>query len=108
MRFVEMAKRKKSRGEKSAAIRDYRSKNPNAKPKEIAENLNKTGMNITPQYVSTILSNDRRGRRPVGRPRKVAAEGAFDHLLAVKKLVTEVGSVKAAQDAISQYSKLMA
>ncbi len=107
-----MAKRTKTRGEKSAAIRDYKTNHPNAKPKEIAETLNQSGLKVTPQYVSTILSNDRRGRRtvgrPVGRPRKSGAGGAFNHLLAVKRLVSEVGSVQAAQDAISQYSKLIA
>ncbi len=116
-----MAKRAKSRGEKSKAIREYRDQNPGAKPKEIAQQLNLSGLSITPGYVSTILSNDKRGgkveKRRRGRPRKemVAAVGkpaaksvSFDDLQAVKKLIDKVGSVEAAQNAISQYSQLMA
>ena len=112
-----MAKRAKRRGEKSAAIRDYREKNPGAKPKEIAEQLNQLGLKVTPGYVSTILSNDKRGEKAPkarrGRPRRQpaaasAVEFSFENLLAVKNLVDKVGSVEAAQNAIAQYSQLMA
>ncbi len=105
-----MARRSKIGGSKSKAIREYRKDHPDSKPKEIAENLNQAGYKISPQYVSTILSNDRnkvskgRGRRRVG----ISAGSSIDHLLAVKKLVNDVGSVEAAQQAIAQYSKLMA
>ena len=116
-----MAKRAKQRGEKTKAIREYRDSHPGAKPKEIAEQLNLTGLSITPGYVSTILSNDKRsgkvGKRRRGRPRKdsvpvasksVDKSASFENLLAVKKLIDKVGSVEAAQNAISQYSQLMA
>jgi hypothetical protein len=111
-----MAKRSKKGLSKSAAIRDFRKDNPNAKPKEIAENLNKAGHKVTPGYVSTILSTDRkkgkgkRGRRRIAATRGVrsVAAGPLQNLLAVKRLVSEVGGVEAAQEAISQYSKLMA
>src|SRR5262245_42152671 len=104
-----MARRSKKGSSKSAAIRDYKAEHPNAKPKEIAESLNKAGHKITPQYVSTILSNAR--NRPNGNRRRRAVNvtsSSLDHLMAVKKLVNEVGSVQAAQVAISQYSRLMA
>jgi hypothetical protein len=107
-----MAKRSKKSVSKSAAIRDFHKKNPNAKPKDIAASLNQSGFKITPQYVSTILSNARtkksgRRRRAVVRASNGSAT-SFHQLLAVKKLVAEVGGVKAAQDAIDQFSKLMA
>lgn len=103
-----MARQSKKGASKSAAIREYRSTHPDAKPKEIAESLNQAGHKITPQYVSTILSNDRskgtKGRRRGG----IAASSSIGQLMAVKRLVGEVGSVKAAQQVIAQYSKLMA
>jgi hypothetical protein len=109
-----MAKRAKKRGEKTQAIRDYRTSNPNAKPAQIAEELNKVGLSVTPQYVSTILSKDkktgkgkRRGRPP-GRKPAAARTASFDNLLAAKKLVEKAGSVEAAKSAIAQYSELMA
>jgi len=104
-----MARRVKKSGSKSAAIREYQSANPDAKPKEIAENLNKSGFKITPQYVSTILSSARKKRNGNGRRRRPVEIGSsLDHLLAAKKLVREVGSLEAAQQAISQFGRLMA
>lgn len=102
-----MAKRSKKGGSKSAAIREYRRTNPEAKPKEIAESLNQNGFKITPQYVSTILSNDRK-KNPGGRRQRAGEAASIDQLLAVKKLVNAVGGVEAAQQAIAQYSRLMA
>jgi predicted transcriptional regulator len=104
-----MARRMKKKLSKSAAIRTYTSSHPDAKPKEIAENLNQSGYKITPQYVSTILSNDRKKGPSVRRRRAIVVGSAsIDQLLAVKKLVNEVGGVQAAQHAIAQYSRLMA
>jgi hypothetical protein len=107
-----MARRSKKGASKSAAIRNYKKDHANAKPKEIAESLNKAGYKITPQYVSTILSNARKstGGRRGRRVRSVAVSSvpSMDHLMAAKKLVSEVGSIQAAQQAIVQYSRLMA
>jgi hypothetical protein len=105
-----MARRSKKGASKSAAIRKYKTEHPNAKPKEVAESLNKAGYKITPQYVSTILSNARKstGGRRRRRAVSVSAVPSMDHLMAAKKLVSEVGSVQAAQQAIVQYSRLMA
>lgn len=104
-----MARRVKKGASKSAAIREYHEKHPNSKPKEIAENLNQSGFKITPQYVSTILSTSRKRKNGNGRRRgKVSVGSSLDHLMAAKKLVSEVGSIEAAQMAIAQYSRLMA
>ncbi len=104
-----MARRSQKGVSKSAAIRGYRENHPDSKPKEIAENLNQSGFKITPQYVSTILSNDK-NKAPRGRGRRgrIGVGSSIDHLLAVKRLVNDVGGVEAAQQAIAQYSKLMA
>lgn len=105
---VAMARRSKKGASKSAAIRDYKTDHPDSKPKEIAESLNQAGYKITPQYVSTILSNDRTKTSNGRRRRGIGASPSMDQLLAVKKLVNEVGGVEAAQQAIAQYSRLMA
>lgn len=103
-----MARRARKGASKSAAIREYIKNHSEAKPKEIAESLNQSGYKITPQYVSTILSNDRKKSSQGRRRRAVGSRSSIDHLMAAKKLVIEVGSVQAAQEAISQFSRLMA
>jgi hypothetical protein len=104
-----MARKSKKGASKSAAIRDYKSAHPDAKPKEIAENLNQAGFKITPQYVSTILSNAR-GKSGQRRRRRggIGATSSIAPLLAAKKLVVELGGVEAAQKALAEYGKLMA
>lgn len=102
-----MARRSRKGVSKSAAIREYKAKHKEAKPKEIAANLNQAGYEVTPQYVSTILSGDQRKANGSRRGPRVV-RSSFENLLAAKKLVSEVGGVEAAQEAIAQYSKLMA
>lgn len=118
-----MAK-KRSGPSKSQAIRDYYDANPKAKPKEVAEELGKQGVSVTPQFVSTIRSTSkkkkkgtgRRGRPPgTGRktastPRKSSAssnEVSVDSLVKAKKMVDQVGSVDEAKAALDALSKLM-
>ena len=111
-----MAKRKvsgKSRN-KSAAIRDYKSKNPKAKPREIAKELNRRGVKVSAQYVSTILSTARRQEgetRRRGRPSNVAINSrhlSVEDLILVKKLIAKTGSIKAAKRAVDVYAELIA
>ncbi len=45
---------------KSEWIRDYMEDNPDAKPKEVAQAATEAGLEVSPQYVSTIMSNHRR------------------------------------------------
>ena len=105
-----MARTSKKGVSKSAAIRNYKNQHPTSKPKEIAAELNRSGFKITPQYVSTILSGARKASRKGVRKQQpvVARHSSFERLLAAKQLVTSVGSVEAAQEAIAQYGKLMA
>ena len=117
-----MAKKKSATTmSKSGAIRDYASNNASAKPKAIAEALNKQGYKVTPQYVSMILSNDRRkggktsGTR--GRRKKVAAvaappaakgkEVSMADLLAAKQLIQSTGSLAKAKAALDAYTNLV-
>jgi hypothetical protein len=93
----------------SAEIRKYVAANPKAKPKAVAEALTAAGIKVTPVYVSTIVSNDRRksgkGKR---RGRKAAAKGdLFANLLQAKKLVDKLGGIDAARAAIDTLAKIM-
>ena len=104
---------------KSAAIRDYRASHASAKPKEIAEALNGSGYEVTPQYVSMILSNDRKKSgtskkrgRPAGSKAKPKAstssqQVSMDDLLSAKQLIQSSGGVEQAKAALAAYEKLI-
>lgn len=110
-----MAK-KSSGGNKSSAIRKYKSENPDAGPKIIAEALNKEGLKVTAGFVSTVLSNDkkrsgqggRRGRRR-GRPAASGRGGdvAVAQLIQAKKLADQMGGVEQARQALDALAKLL-
>lgn len=125
---------KKSGGpNKSQAIRDYYGANPDAKPMEVAAELGKKGIVVTPAFVSTVKSTTmgksakksarksakkstasakkstgaKRGR-PVGSTNKTTSnEVSLDSLLQVKKIVEEMGSVQDAKNALTALEKLM-
>ncbi|MCC9643481.1 hypothetical protein LOC71_14445 [Rhodopirellula sp. JC740] len=123
---------KKSGGpNKSQAIRDYYTANPSAKPMEVAAELGKKGIDVTPAFVSTVKSTTmgksakksarksaakspaakktgaKRGR-PAGSTSKAASnEVSLDSLLQVKKIVEEMGSVQDAKNALTALEKLM-
>ena len=106
-----MAKKTTS-GTKSAAIRNYKTANPSAKPKEIAEALSKSGEKVTSAFVSTVLSNDRRrGKKRKGRvgrkPGRPAAASGFDSLVQAKKLADQLGGVAKAQAALDALAKIL-
>jgi hypothetical protein len=110
---MNMAKKSKSGANKSQTIRDYKAANPNASPKEIVEALGKTGLAVSPQFVSTILSNakkkggkpGKRGRKP-GRPIAVPVDN-LKQLILVKKLVDQMGGVEKAKAAVDVLAKLL-
>ena len=106
-----MARRKggRSNQNKSQAIRQYKTDSPDAKPKEIADVLAKKGFDVTPQYVSTILSNERRkhGITNGGMAMLGSSRFSVDDMYLAKQLVGNTGSVKAAKQAIDCYSKLL-
>lgn len=69
---------KKSSGpNKSQAIRDYYSANPDAKPRQVVDALKEQGVEVSAQFVSTIRSKqlsapEKKSGRGVGRPKKTA------------------------------------
>lgn len=105
---------KKSGGpNKSVAIRTYKSAHSDAGPKAIAEALGKDGIKVTPQFVSTVLSNDRRksGKtRRRGRGGKAGAprgDRSFARLMQAKKLAEQMGGVEQARRALDTLAKLL-
>jgi len=110
-----MAKKAKSGPNKSLEIRNYKEANPTASPKEIAEALNKSGLSVSAQFVSTVLSNakkkggkvGKRGRKPGRKPAAATAGGNYDHLIKAKKLVEALGGVDNARSAINALAQLL-
>lgn len=124
-----MAKRS-SGPNKSAAIREYLDKNPEAKPREIVDALKAQGVDVTPAFVSTIKSKSggaaapkkRRGRpaRAASAPRTQRATSqpaagraasandkvSVDSLIRAKKLAQELGGVDKARAALSALEKI--
>jgi hypothetical protein len=104
---------KKSGGpNKSDAIRKYKAHNSGAGPTAIAEGLSKDGIKVSPAFVSTVLSNDRRkgrkgrrGRRSGGR--RAAGSRSLGNLLLAKKLAERMGGVDAARQALDTLAKLL-
>lgn len=103
-----MPKKAKSGPNKSVAIREYKAANPEAKPKQIAEAL--SGLNVSAQFVSTVLSNDKKkgkGAKRGPKPGSKAATTDLQSLLHAKKLVTQLGGVDAARAAINALAQLL-
>jgi hypothetical protein len=104
-----MARKAKS-GNKSAAIRDYKAANPTASPKEIAEALGKSGMEVSAQFVSTVLSNakkkggkvGKRGRKPMAVPMD-----NIQQLIQVKKFVDQIGGLEKAKAAVNALAQIL-
>ena len=110
-----MARRAKSEVNKSQAIRDYITANPKAKPKDVVTALSEQGVTVTPAFVSTLRSNDKRkgrkgpGRR--GRPAgstKSASSVGIDSLVQAKKLIDKMGGINQARQALDALSKILA
>ena len=65
-----MAKTSAKKPPKSAAIREELKKSRNGSPTEVAEKLNKKGVQVTAAYVSTIKASDKRKAKSGKRGRK--------------------------------------
>jgi len=114
-----MAKKAAAGPNKSAAIRDYKSKHADAGPKEIAAALVGDGVKVTAGFVSTVLSNDKRrgrkGRRKPGpkpgRPSAGRAKGqagdALSKLVLAKKLSDQLGGVEQARAALNALAQIL-
>jgi len=88
---------------KADAIRSHLSDDPAASPTTIAEALKKAGYkDVTPQYVSTIKSMDK--RKGDGPTRRGKLTG--DELVAAKEYIGQLGGIGRAREAIEILQKL--
>jgi len=98
-----MARKAKSGTNKSAAIREYKAANPTASPKEIAEALGNSGLAVSAQFVSTVLTNAKKKRGKVGKrgrkPMAVPVDN-LQQLIQVKKFVDQIGGLEKAKSAV--------
>lgn len=112
-----MAKKAKGGPNKSSEIRNYKAANPTASPKEIAEALGKTGLSVSAQFVSTVLSNDKKRGGKVGKrgpkPGRKAASasrgggGNIEQLIKAKQLVDQMGGIDNARSAINVLAQIL-
>ncbi|MDX1945901.1 MAG: hypothetical protein SFU86_10930 [Pirellulaceae bacterium] len=102
---------KKSGGpNKSLAIRTYKEDHADAGPKEIAEALGKSGVKVTPQFVSTVLSNAKKkgGKGRKGKKGGKSTDGAstLANLIQAQKLAAKMGGIENARAALDTLAKL--
>lgn len=90
-----------AKGNKANAIRKYKAENPSAGPSAISEALKKQLPGVTPQYVSTILSMD---KRKSGATKTGAL--TVDDLMKAKEFVEHIGGVSRAKEALEKLVKL--
>ena len=88
-------------GAKSAAIREYLSQNPAAKPKEVVEALKAKHLKVSAHMVS-VLRGKKKGRRASSNG-KISA----DTLIHAKSMVDRLGGIAQAQEALSVLAKLL-
>jgi hypothetical protein len=105
-----MAKKAAAGPNKSAAIRDYKKHHRKARPKEVAEALNKEGLQVSAAFVSTVLSNAKRRRRKGrrGDARKGGRSGdAYTTLVQAKKLSDQMGGIDKARAALDALARIL-
>lgn len=107
-----MARKKNEGSNRSQLIRDYKTANSEVGPKAIAEAMaTDHGIEVSPQYVSTVLSNAKKKGGKIGRPgrRAGSSEASLDHakLIKAKELVTLMGSAANARAAITLLDRLL-
>lgn len=115
-----MAK-KKARGNKSQAIRDYLASNPNATAKEIVPALKKQGLTVTAGLVNNVesTSGPKRGRKKRGRKKSGRKKGpararrttgssrlSLADLQEAKRLADQLGGVQEARAALEALEEL--
>jgi arginine repressor len=107
---------------KTQAIVEFCKQNPTAKPKDIAEALEKQGIKVKPQYISSIRTKFGLTKRARRKGRAAAAAGAqeaktakatprkaavaYESLVEASKFVKSVGDVETARQALDAFAKL--
>lgn len=95
---------KRAKQTKADVIRELMAETPDASPSVIAEAMKARGFkDITPQYVSTIKSMDKRKSRGGSRGGQLTA----DDLLAAKDFVRQMGGRGRAVEALNNLEKLV-
>jgi hypothetical protein len=95
---------------KSQAIRDFLTANPNMKVKEVVDALGKTGLKVSDNLVYNIkgrLKEKRRRKAHVVKAAKAAATTAFSNSTSIKTdAITMIREVKALAKKAGGYAKL--
>lgn len=109
----QLVRRKRTAGiNKSEAIRQTAKSLPKpVRPRDVIGALQSQGIEVTSGQVSTVLSSmgmkrRRGGRRKAAVVETVASTITLGSLLAAKKLVSQLGSVDAAKQAVDALAKL--
>ena len=104
---------------KSEAILKYYKSHPGVKPRQIVAALNRRGLDVNAQYVSTILFNHRKRSSGVEdtqddagvAPKKVGLNAtgvSAREIMLAKQLVKQSGSIGAARKALEMYGDIIA
>lgn len=94
----------KAKVNKSQMIRDALEAHPSKSPVEIAEVLKGQGLNVLPQYVSTIKSNFKKKKKGKGKAAKrkvAAASNSLEAVGAAVEFIKAAGGLEQAKAAIS-------
>ena len=99
-----MAKKKRDTSvNKTAEVKNYAAANKGAKPQAIAEALKAKGVNASPGYVSSVLSNVKRKRKSPGRKKSAAASNGavtVDSIIAAARFIKSAGGIDNAKAAL--------
>ena len=102
-----MPRKPKSAVNRSQAIRDYLAANASAKTAEIKEALAKNGIKVSDSLISAVKYKKPKGKRGKKRGRPAGAANvasvdsiSVDSLVAIAKVVKQVGGIDVAAKAI--------
>jgi len=113
-----MARKKSKDVNKSQAVRDYLSENPDATASKIIPELAKRGINVSPALVSQIKQRLKKSGNPTAPEKRAGAKKTMrnesrsgsdltaDKLVEAKKLVEELGGLDQARGALSFLEEL--
>ena len=85
---------------KSAAVREYLHSNPTATGAEVVEALRAKKIKVSPNYISIIRSQAKKGRKSNAKPQ------GYDDLMAAVSFVRVTGSVAAAREVLNVLEKV--
>lgn len=103
---------------KSKYIKEYfLNVNPDAKPKEVQQALEKKGIEVKTTLISNVKNQLKKGGATNSKPTRkkksttrrtagVSGDISIEHLFEAKKLVKEVGGIESAMEALQALEKL--